>query len=169
MTEIKILQTGSVVVELSEIKKYLRIDFQYDNDLLEAILWQSTIFCENYISKDIVEKTRLLFLSETEKNILLPFGPVKQIVSVVDENDDNIPFQVLGINNENIEFDSPKKNVFVKYETEGIRNSLTKQSILQFAATLYENRADFDQDSKSVQEIPTKVKTLLTSLKTMFI
>lgn len=169
MTEIKILQTGSSIVGLNEFKHYCRIDFDHDNTLIEAILLQSTIICENYISKDIIKKTRVLFLSETDKIIYLPFGPVEIINSVKDENDVDIPFNTLGINKENIEFDSPKKNVFIEYDTDGIKNALTKNSIMQLAATIYENRSDFDQDSKSVQEIPTNVKTQLTSLKTMFI
>lgn len=169
MTEIRIDWNGSEIVTTQAFKDFCRIQFSYDDDLINAIITQSRIFCENYISKDIVPKERVYFLSDADQKIVLPFGPVDRIQQIKDQDDNDVNYKIIGINNEQIEFDKPLKNIKISYVTKGINNNLTRQSILQFGSTLYENRADFDQDSKSVSEIPTNVKTLLTSLKTMFI
>ena len=81
-------------------------------------------------------------------------------------------FTVLGLDKETIELDNgPANNIKVVYVTSGIDNNLLQQAILQLAATYYDHRSDiFDGNSKiGVVEIPTSVKNILSSYRSMFI
>jgi len=63
MRQIKINSTiGTEIISLSDVKNYVRIDTSADDDLIADMIIQSRIFCENYISRDIVyKKQNLLF------------------------------------------------------------------------------------------------------------
>ena len=64
--------------------------------------------------------------------------------------------------------DLPSEEVIVSYTTSGISDSFLIQANLQLVSTLYDNRADF-VIGNTVSEIPTDVKSILSSYKTMFI
>ena len=59
MRQIKInSETGSEIVSLTEMKNYLRVDHAFDNTLITDMITQARQIIENYLSRDIVAKTR---------------------------------------------------------------------------------------------------------------
>ena len=160
--------TGSEVITTSEVKNYVRIDTSADDNLIAAMIKQARLFCENYISRDIVAKNRTYYLSQTEGIIDIPFGPVASITTVTAEGN-AADYTVKGLDNERIELDGGSaKDVKITYVTTGLYDDLIKNALLQFVSTLYDNRSDF-KTGTIVQDIPTETKALLTSYKTMFI
>lgn len=106
-------------------------------------------------------------MDETNGLFDLPFAPVTSISSVTSE-DVAVSYSVVGLDNETIELTNGSAfQVKVVYVTTGINDAMIKQAMLQFVAMLYDNRSDFVE--KSITEIPTNVKSLLTSYKSMFI
>jgi hypothetical protein len=132
------------------------------------MITQARIFCENYISRDIVAKNRTYYLSQTEAIIDIPFGPVASISSVTSEGN-AADYTVKGLDNERIELDGGSaKDVKITYVTAGLSDDLIKNAMLQFVSTLYDNRSDY-KTGTIVQDVPTETRALLNSYKTMFI
>lgn len=169
MRQIKINSTtGNEIITTSDVKNYVRIDTSADDSLISRMITQARIFCENYISRDIVAKNRTYYLSETSELINIPFGPVSEISSVTSEGN-TADYTVKGLDNELIELDGGKsKDVKITYVTAGLSDDLIKNALLQLVSTLYDNRADF-KTGTIVQDVPTETRALLNSYKTMFI
>jgi len=171
MRQIKINSTdGSEIVLVATAKDYIRVSTSADDNIITRMITQARIWCENYISKDIVSKTRTYYLPETNGLFDLPFGPVSSITSVKSDNV-AIDYTVLGLDNESIELDGGYADkVKIVYVTSGLNDSLLQQAIMQLVSTYYDNRADFSSDQKSnVEPIPTNVKDILNSYKAMFL
>ena len=169
MRQIKINSTtGSEIVTATQVKNYARIDTSADDDLIARQITQARIWCENYISRDIVAKNRTHYLDETAGIIDLPFGPIASISSVTVDGDAYTSYTAEGLDNETIDMDGPAKKVKVTYVTSGLDDSLLQQAILQLAATYYDNRAEF-KTGTIVTDIPTDVKSILNSYKSMFV
>lgn len=168
--EVKINSTtGTEILTTQEVKDYVRIDTSSDDSIILAMITQARIWCENYISKDIVAKNRTYYLSHTNGVYDLPFGPVASISEITIDGTATTDYKILGLDNETIELDSSlAENVKSTYITLGLNDSLIKQAMLQLISTYYDNRSDFNT-STIVQDIPTSTTTILTSYKTMFI
>lgn len=175
MRQIKINSTtGNEILTAQEVKDYVRIDTASDDNIISAMITQARIWCENYISRDIVGKNRTYYLPTTNGVFDLPFGPVASISTVNVSGTDTTAFEILGLDNETIELDGGSaEHVKVTYITEGLNDSLIKQAMLQLISTYYDNRANFIEGaSKGIGknvEIPTNTKVILTSYKTMFL
>jgi hypothetical protein len=61
------------------------------------------------------------------------------------------------------------KEVLITYTTAGLSDDLIKQALLQMVSTYYDNRADFVEGGRILSEIPTNVKSILSSYKQMFV
>ena len=171
MSEIKINSTdGSEIVLVATAKDYMRVSSTVDDNIITRMITQARIWCENYISRDIVAKTRTYYLPETNGIFDLPFGPVSSITSVKSDDVD-IAYTVLGLNSESIELDGGYADkVKIVYVTSGLNDELLKQAIMQLVSTYYDNRADFSSDQKSnVESIPTNVRDILNSYKAMYL
>ena len=169
MRQIKINSvTGSEIVSLSEFKSYARISNTLDDTLIESIIVQARIWCENYISRDIVAKNRTYYIPETNGIFDLPFGPIASITSIHIEGTAYTDYTIEGLDNETIDLDGPAEKVKIVYITSGLDDKLLEQSVLQLSTTLYDNRNDFEV-GKEVTEIPLSTKTILNSYKNMFI
>jgi hypothetical protein len=171
MREIKINSTdGSEIVLVATAKDYMRVSSTVDDNIITRMITQARIWCENYISRDIVAKTRTYYLPETNGIFDLPFGPVSSITSVKSDDVD-IAYTVLGLNSESIELDGGYADkVKIVYVTSGLNDELLKQAIMQLVSTYYDNRADFSYDQKSnVESIPTNVRDILNSYKAMYL
>jgi len=164
-------QLGNEILTAQEVKDYVRIDTASDDNLISQMIIQARIWCENYISRDIVSKNRTYYLDSTNGLFDLPFGPVSSIEEVTISGTVTNDYEVLGLDNETIELDQgPGDRVKVTYITNGINDALVKQAMLQLISTYYDNRADFDSgDLKGVQSIPTSSKNILNSYKAMFL
>jgi len=171
MREIKINSTdGSEIVLVATAKDYMRVSSTVDDNIITRMITQARIWCENFISRDIVAKTRTYYLPETNGIFDLPFGPVSSITSVKSDDVD-IAYTVLGLNSESIELDGGYADkVKIVYVTSGLNDELLKQAIMQLVSTYYDNRADFSSDQKSnVESIPTNVRDILNSYKAMYL
>lgn len=169
MRQIKVnSETGSELLTVQNVKDYVRIDTSADDTLIGQMIIQARIWCENYISRDIVAKNRTYYLDRTSGLFDLPFAPVASISSLTIEGN-TADYTVLGLDNETIELDGGEaENVKITYITSGLDNALIKQAMLQLISTYYDNRADFKVGT-IVSEVPTNVKAILASYKTMFV
>ena len=170
MREIKIHSTtGSEIVASSDFKAYARIDTSADDSLIALIITQARIWCENYISRDIVAKDRTYYVPKSNSGIFdIPFGPVASITSVHIDGTATTDYTMLGINNESIDLDGSADKIKIRYTTSGLDDSLLKQAIKQLGATFYENRNDF-VEGRVNGLIPSDTRDILNSYKNMFI
>lgn len=168
MRQIKVNSvTGSEIVTVSDVKDYARIDTTADDTLIGNMITQARIWCENYISRDIVAKNRTYYLDSTQGIFDLPFAPVASISSVT-INGEAATYEVLGLDKETLELDGGySEKVKATYITTGLDDGLLQQAILQLTSTYYDNRADFVEGN--ISEIPTNVKSILSSYKSMFV
>ena len=175
MRQIKINSTtGSELLTTQNVKDYVRIDTTADDNIISAMITQARIWCENYISRDIVAKNRTYYLDTTNGIFDLPFGPIASVEEITIDGTATTDYEILGLDNETIELDQgPAERVKITYITNGIDDALIKQSMLQLISTYYDNRTDFIEGNSrgigSSVEIPTSTKQILTSYKTMFI
>lgn len=162
--------TGAEIVSTADAKAYMRVDTTTDDTLIGDMIKQARIWCENYISKDIVAKTRVYFDERIEKRITLPFAPVSSITTVTAEAV-AAEYESYGPDKEILELQSlPAKDVEVTYSTTGLSDELLKQAIKQLVSTYYENRADFIvMQGVSYVQVPSSVKHILNSYKEPFI
>jgi uncharacterized phiE125 gp8 family phage protein len=171
MRQIKINTTlGSEIITTTEVKNYVRIDTTADDALIATMITQARIWAENFISRDIVSKNRTYYIDRTDTGLFdLPFSPVASISEITINNIITTNYEILGLDNETIELDQGSADrVKITYITSGLNDSLLKQALLQLVSTYYDNRADFIE-SQSVSEIPSNVKVVLSSYKTMFL
>tara|TARA_R110002153_G_C13153401_1_gene482265 strand:- start:43 stop:558 length:516 start_codon:yes stop_codon:yes gene_type:complete len=171
MRQIKINSTdGSEIVLVATAKDYMRVSSTVDDNIITRMITQARIWCENYISRDIVAKTRTYYLPETNGIFDLPFGPVSSITSVKSD-DVAIAYTVLGLDNESIELDGGYADkVKIVYVTSGLSDSLLQQAIMQLTSTYYDNRSDFTTDAKGdIDVVPTNIKSILNSYKAMYL
>ena len=180
MRQIEIVSTtGSELITTSDVKDYVRIDTTADDTLIDRMIVQARIWCENYISRDIVAKARKYYLDKAEGFIQIPFAPVATITSVTVQGS-SAEYQEKGLNKEQIILTSGVNQVLsgsntsfamevlITYTTAVLSDDLIKQALLQMVSTYYDNRTDFIQ-GKNVNEIPTNVKSILSSYKQMFV
>lgn len=169
MRQIKINSTtGSEIVSSTDLKLFAKIDTAADDAIIGRQITQARIWCENYISRDIVAKNRSYYLDETNGIFDLPFGPVASISSI---HADGVALTHtnIGLDKETIELDNGyAKKVTVVYITNGLDDSLLQQAILQLATTYYENRVDWVTGTIT-SEVPTDVRDILNSYKAMFL
>ena len=163
--------TGSEIVSSADLKLFAKIDTTADDAIIARQITQARIWCENYISRDIVAKNRSYYLDETSGTFSIPFGPVTSITSI---HADGIALTHtnVGLDKETIELDNGyAKKVTVVYITTGLNDSLLQQAILQLATTYYENRVDFNSgdENKSSDLIPSDTRDILNSYKAMFL
>lgn len=172
MRQVKINTTnGSEIVSVAELKAYAKISVSTDDTLIERMIVQARIWCENYISKDIVAKNRTYYLPETNGIFDLPFAPVASVQTITIDGSTYTGYSILGLDNETIDLDGQADKVKVIYVTSGLSDDLLKQAILQLTTTYYDNRSDiFDGNTKAgTVEIPTSVKNILSSYRSMFV
>ena len=169
MRQIKINSTtGSEIVALSAVKSFARIDTSADDTIIQRMIVQARIWCENYISRDIVAKNRTYYVPKTSGVFDIPFGPISSIESVTIDGTAFTGYSSVGLDNETIDLDGYAEKVKVTYITSGLSDDLLKQTILQLVATLYENRSDYVVGSE-VNLVPTETKKVLASYKNMFV
>ena len=169
MRQIKVNSVlGNEIITVSDVKRYLRIDTDEDDALLVDMISQARIWCENYISRDIISKNRTYYLEDTNGLFDLPFAPISSVSTVTVEGE-AATFTEYGLDDISIELNGgPSNNVKVTYITAGLNDGLIKQSLMQMVSNYYDNRADFVTGT-IVSEIPTNVKSILSGYKTMFI
>lgn len=170
MRQVKINSTlGNEIITAQDVKDYVRIDTNEDDALIGQMITQARIWCENFLSRDIVAKNRTYYLPTTSGLFDLPFAPIASVVTVL-INGAASEYTEYGLDDLSIELNGgPADNVKVTYTTAGINDGLIKQALLQLVSTYYDNRADFSISTGNVNEVPTDVRSILAGYKTMFI
>lgn len=169
-----ISEIGSEPVGLTAAKNFIKVDFSNDDDLITTMIQTARVWCENYISRDIVAKQREYYLPKTNGIFDLPFGPVASIDTLKIDGSVTTAYESLGLNNETIELNAGEsEKVLVKYTTAGSTNTnldskMIESAIKQLVSTYYDNRAEFIVGA-GVNHIPTSVTTMLSPLKNLFI
>jgi len=170
LTQIKISSTiGSEVISVQDVKDFVRIDTSADDTLISRMITTAREWSENYMTRDIVSKSRIYYLPNVDNRFLLPFAPITSISQVEVDGTVTTNYQLFGLNEQVVLLNSlPSEEVKVTYVTTGLPDESIKQALLQLVASYYDNRSNFVV-GESVNEIPTSTKTILTSYKTMFI
>jgi len=168
--------TGSEIVPTSEFKSYARIETSDDDTVIAEMIKAARKKCEAFINRDIVAKTRSLFISNLKPSgeygdlyrkktkIVLPFAPITAITSVQTQASDgtltSITYDSYGLEDKYLEVASSyNKNIKIVYTTTGLSNDDLKIAIKQLAATYYDNRSDFVQGN--INTIPTNAQSML--------
>jgi uncharacterized phiE125 gp8 family phage protein len=172
MPQIKINSTtGSEIISVSDCKNFIRIDTSADDSLLAIMITSARINAENYLSRDIVAKTRTYYLEKSPWDLLIdvPFGPIASIQSVTGTVDNtSLEYDVFGLDDKIIELKGVYANVKVNYTTSGMSDGLLKQALLMMVSTYYDNRTDYVTGT-IVSDVPSASQQILNSYKAMFI
>ena len=169
--------TGSEVVSTTELKNYARVETSDDDTIIANMVIAAREKCEAIINRDIVAKTRSLFISNLNHSgeygdlyrrrtkIVLPYAPITSITSVSTQSSDGtlttINYDAYGLEDKYIEVSSSyQKNIKVVYTTTGLSYDDIKLAIKQLATTYYDNREDFK--SNNTTTIPTNVQNILS-------
>jgi len=170
MYQVKInYNVGSEIVTLAEAKNYIRIETDQDDLLVTNMIIQARTIIENYISSDIMPKSRSFFTDYVEESIDLSFAPVRVISSISSKGValTSDQYEIKGLDKERIKFkEKHLEDVQVNYETIGLNDEFLRQAVLQMVSTLYDNRSDIAFES--INTIPTETKNLISSYRKMF-
>lgn len=170
--------SGSEIVSSSEFKSFARIDTSDDDSIVADIIKAARMKCEAIINRDIVAKTRTLFISNVDYSgeygnlyrkrmkIVLPFAPIASITSVQSQDSDGnlstASYESYGFDDKYIELSSSdSKNIKIVYVTSGMNHEDLALAIKQLGASYYDNRADFVKGT-IVSKMPTNVQTILS-------
>jgi len=169
--------TGSEIVSTADIKSYARVETSSDDTIIGIMQTAARTACEDYMNRDIVAKTRTLFISNVDPSgeygnlyrrrvkIVLPYAPINAITSVQSQDSNgnlsNINYDSFGMEDKYIEVTSShSKNIKIVYTTTGLSYDNLKLAIKQLATTYYDNRSDFVTGT-IVASIPTNVQSML--------
>ena len=160
------------------VKDYARIETSDDDTIVANMIVSARLKCEAIINRDIVAKTRSLFISNVNTSgeygnlykrrskIVLPYAPISAITSVQTQASDgslsNINYESFGLEDRYVEISSAiHKNIKIVYTTAGLGYDDLKNAIKMLASTYYDNRENFVK-GKTVNEIPNDVQSILS-------
>lgn len=167
--------TGSEVVTVSEAKDWALIDTAADDSVILTMIVAVRQSLENYISRDIVAKSRKYYIEQAIQPIALPFAPINAISAVTYTQDNtalvvNEDYYVRGLENKVIDFISyPKSYVTVSYTTLGITDQAVKDSVKATFEYLYNSRGLVSMDNFKGFDIPQTAKYLINGYKKTFL
>lgn len=169
MSTINVLdEANSEIISLSEIKNFLRIDFDDDNDLLIRLLKSALKICELYISQTLNPKVYQLSLYKIGREINLLYPPVIDVLSIniVNKNNDcleykNYMFDKISnkITLNNIPFDFYRIDIVYKAGYTLVPDDL-KQAILFHISKMYDDKTGYSPIPKASLNIYKNYKTI---------
>ena len=176
-------QTGlasgaSEPITVADVKGWSLIETTADDTVIEAIIVSAREMVENFLSKDIVSKDRILFVDEpedSENTIILPYGAKDGTITVnVDGEDLTLgdDYTIVGIGNKYIRLNSYGTNITINYESDTISSpselELAKSATKVLIEQVYDNRANLEGDSDIIM-LDRNVKMMLNPLRTMYL
>jgi uncharacterized phiE125 gp8 family phage protein len=128
-----------------EVKIWLRIDGNDDNNVIENLITAARIIIENYLNQSLIKRTVTAHVNNTCGNIYLPFQPFVELVSIKDANGDDIAagnYTLTGTLFKRLEYPC-YDGIEVTY-TAGVDEvtKLIHTGLLMQIAFMYENRGD---------------------------
>ena len=129
-----------------EVKDWLRIDGNSDNNIVENLISAARVVIENYLNQSLINRTISVHLNNSCGNICLPFQPFTELVSIKDADDNTIDSYLLS-NSQFRRLQYPcDDGIKVEYKAgPGIGGSIPKvihTAMLMQISFMYENRGD---------------------------
>jgi uncharacterized phiE125 gp8 family phage protein len=167
-----------LVVSLTEVKAWLKIDGTDEDTLLTSLIASATAECEAYAGLSFITRTRTVSLTHFHgKDILLPYGPVTELTSIeyVDQDDadqtiDDADYSIdmaSGLARVRVTETWPStnrtlSNVVVTYvagyEDAAAVPEIIKTAIKKKVALDYEKRGDTNEDSEAWMRTLDRIK-----------
>ena len=148
-TDVKVVSTHdapSSIVSLNEVKLYLSVTNTQEDVMITSMITNAILQAEKYLNRDILSKTREMYLVRVEEPINLYYAPIASVNSVIiDDIDAEIDkeYEVLGLDNPSIMFIAPPvRKVLINYTTVGITDESIRQGILSLVQFLYDRGAE---------------------------
>lgn len=128
-----------------EVKSWLRIDGDDDNNVIENLISAARITIEQYINQSLITRTVTAHLNNSCGNQFLPFQPFGELVSIKDSNGNTIAdgnYSLTGTQFKRLE--SPCEDGIEISYTAGVDqvNKAMHTALLMQVAFMYENRGD---------------------------
>lgn len=143
MLRVNKVDTGIAGLTLDELKMWVKVDYNDDDEVLSNLIRQSRGLLENYLNISMVDSS-ITLLMDSRTDIRLPYGPADTIVSVKDEDGNDLNYKhdglLLRIDPATIDC-----TITVVYTTLDNTNTGLKLGWMEVAAYLYENRGDVVQ------------------------
>jgi hypothetical protein len=146
-------------VTVQEAKNWLKIDVPDDDILLSDIITSARQECENYTCISFIERTVTACLYIGLDEIRLPYGPVKNVLSVT--NNTGQPVQSFELKYNVFKALDPCPEVTAKYNAGFVYGALPKnfkQAVLNQVAWQYEHRGDETETQGLSPEALRKLK-----------
>lgn len=150
-------------ISIAELKLYIKMDLGYEleDTILESMIKTARMWCEKYTGLTFMPKTLEIFSDKWSFEV--PNGPIMEIISVKDANGDDINYHKKGLQFPRITT-SPNQDAYVIVNAGYVDlPEDLKSAVKMMAATLYENREDYEviKNSDTVVKMPFGVKDLL--------
>jgi len=137
MIQLRKETTGSEILSILDVKKWLKVDYSTEDLILTELITQSREILENYLDLSLIDS--VIDITTDNNNIMLPYPTIHQISTVVDLTGNTLEYEFNGFYITVNTNDTYKIIYSTKYDTQikGI-----KLFLLEIIAYLYENRGD---------------------------
>jgi uncharacterized phiE125 gp8 family phage protein len=130
-------------VTLQEAKDYMRISSDAEDDLIEELITSARERMEKFTGLSLGEKTLKAYWLYFHTPAEIPYGPVTDVISVVDDNDVALEYTARGLQYKVLEVYSTQ-GVLVEYQAGfAVVPKGLKLAILKQVSTDYENRENY--------------------------
>lgn len=146
--QIKETVTGSEPLTASEVKSYLKIDFNNDDTLITSLITGVRENIELFTGLALVQKTIQYFDENIEKEIKLPYPEHLEIVQVKINNEISTSYIKTGLNQfiikpQTISINSANDyGILIEYKTTGHCQQGIKNEMLKALDEKYRNRGN---------------------------
>lgn len=161
------------VVNLTDVKEYLRIDYSDEDATIEAMMMAAIDHAEKFIRRSLSPKTYELIVDDYHEQLTLPNPPLISVdqVTVIDSGDNETQITDFKVKEREpaillSEYEGDVEEMRVQYQA-GYENNLPKsieQAIYLLTSHFYENRETVIVGT-SVVKIPFSVESLLYPYK----
>ena len=153
--DIKYSEIGTEPITLSELKTYLKVDFDEDDTLLGDMITAARELAEEFCGRSFVIKTIELTEIDYDEKYTLPFPDHDEVSEIkindVDYSDSTfiignvektlqLPFTVETISEDNA-------GLYVKYTTKGTCPKAVKIAMMKTIAEAYDNRGNANEEN----------------------
>jgi len=199
LTDFKVTtDSGAEPVTINDVKQFLKIDFENDDDLIASLIVSARNWCEKYTSRTFIAKTVTGHFEGdgNDGKINLPYPPIDSVTSVTRVRQDestaltvNTDYYLMGVQDKYIDINtstvnyvtpgtSPNDNVqawnieVIYVAGYGYERSdvpsAIKSAITRLTSYLYENRDEVEVGT-IIAKVPFGVKSLLEPYKVLHI